>query len=222
MTTIVKFTITLIFSMLFVSCVFNTGVKGNGNVTTTERTVTEDFTKIEVARGLDVYITQTDDTSISVEADENLQDLITTEINNSILKITATENIGTSKSKKVLVDVENIELISSSSGSDVYTSNTIKAENLKLQTSSGADLVADVATQNLECDSSSGSDIKVSGKTSNISANASSGSDINARDLVAENGSANASSGSDISVNVTKRLDSKSSSGGDIRNVSKN
>ena len=74
MTTIVKFTITLIFSMLFVSCVFNTGVKGNGNVTTTERTVTEDFTKIEVARGLDVYITQTDDTSISVEADENLQE----------------------------------------------------------------------------------------------------------------------------------------------------
>jgi len=222
MTTIAKFTITVIISILFVSCTWDTGVRGNGKVTTTERTVTGDFSKIQVGRGLDVYITQTDNSSITVEADENLQDLITTDIDNGVLRISATENIGSSTSKKVLVNLENIELISSSSGSDVYTTNTIRVNNLILETSSGADLEVDVVTENLECSSSSGSDLKVTGKTINLMAKASSGSDIKAGNLIAQNGNAKASSGSDITLNVSNKLDSKSSSGGDIKNIGKN
>jgi len=225
MTTIAKFAITLTLSLLLVSCNFdmnwNTGVKGNGNVITTERNASEEFTKIEVGRGLDVYITQTDNSSISVEADENLQELITTNISNGMLTISATENIGASKSKKVHVTLNKIELISASSGSDVYCSNIIKSPNLILETSSGSDLEVNVETENLECNSSSGSDLKVSGITTNINAKASSGSDIKANNLTAENGNAKASSGSDIRLNVSNKLSSKSSSGGSIRNVRK-
>jgi len=221
MTTIAKIAISVIFSILLMSCGFTPGIQGNGNVTITKRDTSKQFEQIEVSRGLDVYLTQDDITKISVEADENLQDIITTEINNGVLKISTIENIGSSTSKKISVSFNNIESISSSSGSDIYTTNTIVVESLKLESSSGADLEAEVETKNLECTSSSGSDLKVSGTTKKLYVKASSGSDINASNLVAEYGNASASSGSDITLNTSGDLDSKSSSGGSIRNIGK-
>ena len=157
-----------------------------------------------------------------VEADDNLQNLITTTVNRGVLNISTSQNIGTSKSKKVLVDAKTVEFISSSSGSDIYTNNTIESKTLHLKTSSGANLELDIVTQNLKCSASSGSGIELSGKTTNLTANASSGSNIKAKHLIAQNGKVNASSGADVTVNVTEKLSSKSNSGGNVRNLGNN
>ena len=165
------------------------------------------------------HITQSETASISVEADDNLHDLITTKIENGILKISATENIGAASSKKIMVNAKNLDAISASSGSDVYSTNTIVAENLKLNTSSGSDIEVNVDVKNLDCNSASGSDLKVSGKTDYLSAKASSGSDIKAGDLLAMTCDANASSGADITVNSSRKINITASSGGDVSNL---
>ena len=102
MTTLIKVIVTALLSMLFVSCQFSFGARGNGNVTTTDRTVSESFDAIEVHQGLDVFITQNDTESISVQADENLQDIIMTEVKDGVLHIYSEDNIGYAESKKIM------------------------------------------------------------------------------------------------------------------------
>ena len=58
MTTLAKFIVGLIISLTLMSCQFNGefgfGVRGNGNVETIERSISDDFNEIRVSRGLDV------------------------------------------------------------------------------------------------------------------------------------------------------------------------
>ncbi|REG87811.1 head GIN domain-containing protein [Winogradskyella sediminis] len=221
MTTLSRIIIISIISFLLLSCNFSMnlgpGVDGNGNVVTEERTISPDFNEIKVSQGLDLYISQSDAVGLSVEADENLQDLIMTDVENSILRIYTTENIRRAQSKKIILSIETISAIKATSGSDVYSSNTISLSNLDLHATSGADITIDVITETLECKSTSGSDIKVTGTTTNFMAEATSGSDIDASNLKAEISNVKATSGADISVHTSKELTANATSGGDVK-----
>ena len=72
----------------------DSGVKGDGNVTTTMRFNGDLFSKIKVQEGLDLVLTQSESTSVRVQADENLQDLIITEIKDGLLHIHTEKQIG--------------------------------------------------------------------------------------------------------------------------------
>ncbi len=218
MTTLAKVIISTVLGLLMMSCNFdmNFGVNGNGNVTTTERSLDGSFSAIKVSRGLDVYITQTNTESVSVEADENLQDIIMVEIEGDVLNIYAEENIGTSKSKKIMVSLDDLTKISTTSGSDVFSTNTINTNTIEIKTTSGSDLELDINAENIDCSSTSGSHVKLSGKTNKLYASATSGSDISAQDLSAVSCQVKATSGANITVNTSEELIAKASSGGDI------
>ena len=221
MTTLTRIIVTSIISLLMLSCNFSMnlgdGIDGNGNVETAERSISNDFDEIKVSQGIDLYITQSNDVSLTVEADENLHDLIMTEVTDGVLKIYSTENIRRASSKKVMLTINSISSIKATSGSDVYSTNTIEVANLELKSTSGSDIKLDVKTKSLDCYSTSGSDMELSGSTNLFTASATSGSDINASDLLAEASNVKATSGADISVNTSKALTAKATSGGDIR-----
>ena len=221
MTTLTKFIVALILSLTLMSCHFDLGdsfgVRGNGDVETVERGISDNFTEIKISRGLDVYLTQSNEVSIEVQADSNLHDIIMTEVENNVLRIYADENISYASSRKVMVSFENIRKITATSGSDVYSTNTIKANNLELSTTSGSDMELDIDTDLVECSSTSGSDLRLSGKTNKLFARATSGSDIKAGNLKARTCEATATSGADIVVNTTLELYAKATSGADIK-----
>ena len=221
MTTLTKFIVGIILSLMLFSCQFDSnfgfGVRGNGDVETVERSISGDFDAIKVSRGLDVYLTQSNETSITVEADENLHDIIVTEIEGNTLHIYADENISHSSSKKVMVSFKDISRISSTSGSDVYSTNIITAQNLELSTTSGSDMELEIDANVVECSATSGSDLRLSGNTNKLYATATSGSDIKAGNLKAKICEAKATSGADITVNSSDELYAKASSGGDIK-----
>lgn len=204
----------LIFSLT--SCAVN-GIKGNGNVIAKSRVINSDFNAIEAGRGIDVYITTGEKISVDVEADQNLHDLITTEVENGTLYISAKENIFSAKARKVYVSLPEIIKIKATSGSDIYSENTISGSELKIKATSGADVKLRVNVRDLKAESASGSDIILTGKAENLVVSASSGSDIRAYDLTVKNCIANATSGSDIKVNVSQKIDAKASSGADIK-----
>ncbi|MFD2727244.1 head GIN domain-containing protein [Hyunsoonleella rubra] len=220
MTTLIKIIIASVLSLSLFSCNFdinlNPGVTGNGNVITETRNVTESFNSIKATEGLDVYITQGNSEKIIVEADENVMGLIETEIKNGVLKIHTSENIGRA-TKQVNVHFKDVTSLISTSGSDIYSTNTISAESLSLRSTSGSDMKVSVDTQTLNCESTSGSNQKISGKTVKLTATATSGSDIKAGDLIAESSNVKATSGAGITVNTSKELIANANSGGDIR-----
>lgn len=234
MNTLTKITlfITLIILTLLstTSCIVEgiTGVKGNRNVISEDRNISSDFDKIKVQQGISLYLTQGNTTEINVEADENIIDLLITEVKNNQLKIYFDKNVYKAKARKVYLTTKNIAEISTSSGASVKTENTIQSETLILDSSSGSSIKATVETIEIESSTSSGADIDIYGETDKLTAKASSGSSIDADELTAMDVSAKVSSGANIDVNVKENLTAKASSGGDIdykgspKNIDKN
>lgn len=220
MKALVKFTAVICFSLLFTSCAFDInfgeGKKGNGNVISQTRNVSNYFTGVEASEGLNVYVTQDNATNIRIEADENVIDLIRTDVRNGVLVVHTEQSIGRA-TKNIYVSMPTIERLKSNSGADLYSQGIITAERIALNVSSGADLEVEVKATHVEADASSGADIKVSGTATSLTADASSGSDIKASNLEVKRCTADASSGADIRVNVTETLTAEASSGGDVR-----
>jgi len=225
---ITKSIIALLAVLLFNSCQFavdlGDSVKGSGNVITEKRSVTEDFTNIEVSQGIDLVITQSDTKSIEVEADDNIIEHIETSISSGVLTIKMDKNVRTKSSRKVKVSLPIIEALSSSSGASIINNGILKSVSLDLDASSGSEIDLSVEAENLISESSSGSEINLKGKALNLEVNSSSGSEINASELLANEVKAGSSSGSSIEVHPIVSLDAKASSGSDIKyfNLPKN
>ena len=216
MKTLLKLSAVLLLLVGTTSC-FMDGVKGDGNVISKKRKISDDFSKVEVSRGLDLYLTKSRDVSLEVEADENLHDLIETEVSNGVLRITSSKNIWSASSKKVHLHVDHLNAISINSGAEVKTRNTFESEELRVSISSGASAEMELKVEDLSCDISSGADIKFSGTAENFTVSSSSGSDVKAYELDARNCKADASSGSDIKRKATETLEASATSGADIR-----
>jgi hypothetical protein len=198
------------------SCMYN-GVKGDGNVVSNNRKISDDFVRIEASRGLDVYITKSKKMKLVVEADENLHELIETDVREGTLYITASKNIYAASAKKIHLSVDFINEIKVSSGAEVFSENTFTSEKLAVNASSGAQAKLDLQVDELHCESSSGAEIKLIGEANNFDASSSSGSEIEAYGLTARNCNAQASSGSDMELMVTEVFVGKATSGGDIK-----
>ena len=211
--------ISLIALVPLTSCNFDLNlnrINGNGTVVTEQRTIGEDFNAVRGSSGLDVVITKGDENKILVEADENLHEVIETEVVNGTLKIGVKGNIGNSEKKTVYVTYVSINTVEASSGADVVVNSLMEVENLTLDSSSGASITAEVFSKSLYAEASSGADLKITGRSASLKAKASSGADIDARELLALNCNADVSSGADIKVNVKNTLEVEATSGGDI------
>ena len=213
-----KLAFVFLMTVVCTSCVieaFN-GIKGDRNVVTENRKITEDFTAIRTSTGLDVNITQENQNAVIVEADENLQNLIVTEVENGVLKIYSEKNIWSAKSKKVHVSIKTLNSLKASSGSDVRTVKKIQSEEISIGASSGASVRMNVVANSIATNTSSGATIRVSGSADNHAAKASSGSSIKAYDLISKNVIVNVSSGANIDIHASKYIEARASSGGAI------
>lgn len=97
-------------------------VEGNGNITKQSRTA-ESFTGVTVAGSMVVKV-KSGAQSVQVEADDNLQEYITTEVKNGNLRI-GTKNGYNIKTKQTITVYVSLETISSAT---VAGSGTIKGE----------------------------------------------------------------------------------------------
>jgi len=219
MTTLARITIAALMALFLSSCVFDMnfgqGKIGNVVVAIESRDVYEEFTEVSASEGIDVYVTQGEAFSIEVEGEENIIELIGTDIKNGKLKVHAIENIGRA-TKRVNVSLPEITALYASSGADLVSKNTIRANKVSLDASSGGGIKVAVAAEEVQADASSGADIRLEGEATMLYADASSGADIKARDLEVRTCHADASSGADISVNVSGSLIADASSGADI------
>lgn len=228
----------LVFLIAFATNVqaqFWKGIKGNGNVTTEMRSLSF-FDELSASSGIDVIYNKGEQ-SVKVIADENLIDLIITEVKGGklIIKRKNNTNIKWSKKMEVHVTAQNLHDISISSGADFVAKDELNSKNFTLTTSSGADAKltvdadvvsittssggdADVVVTANEANitASSGADISVKGSANEATLNTSSGADIDGFSFVVKNCKASASSAGDISVTVSNSLVASASSGGDV------
>ncbi len=179
---------------------------------------TKPFTSISASSGIDVYLSQSDEIKVEVEASKNSMHRIITEVKDGTLHIYVEGKFKWSSkdTKKVYVSAPVYKKISASGGSDIRSTGNIHADNLFVNSSGGADIYLTSETQSIKLTCSGGADISIIGSTDTLNANSSGGSDIDAKKLKAKYANVNASGGSDVYVNVSEELKANASGAGDI------
>ena len=218
---ITKFIVATLIALLFSSCIrssinLGNGIKGSGNITTDSRAANHDFKSIEVSRGIKVIVTQSDNKSISVEADDNLQQYISTKIENGVLIIESDTGYNSTETPVVNVKMPIIIGLSTTSGSEISSVGVLKTENINVKSDSGSEINIEVEADAIKIESESGSSIEASGKALKLETSSSSGSQIDAKNLMTNEVIAQSASGSSTSVYPIVRLDAKASSGSSI------
>jgi len=205
----------LIIIVSLLSCNFS-GVVGSKNVIKQNREITDNFEAVKVSTGIDLVITQGSDKKLIVEADDNIIDLLITEVKDGVLKIYFNKNVSRVKSKKVYLTMSKINSITATSGASAENKEELKGGKINLSASSGAEIDLILNYDKIECSASSGSDVDIKGQCPIVSLDASSGSGINTKELKSEVANANTSSGADINLLVSEKITANASSGGSI------
>lgn len=216
--TIKKMLFLVLITTLLSSCsvdMFN-GINDDRNVVTKNRTTNADFSKIKVNTGLELEISQGNENKIVLEADENLHDIIFTEVENGVLKIYSEKSIWKAKSKKVFVTVKNLHELSATSGVFVNNETIFKADTLTVIATSGAEINFSVEANSIITVATSGADLKIAGKANYHNSNATSGASIRAKSLESATVFANVTSGADIDIFASETFNANATSGGDI------
>ena len=214
MKTLLKISAVLLL-FLTTSC-FLDGVRGDRNVITQDRNISSDFDALHVSHGINVKLTMGSSTSLKLEADENLHEIIRTEVEDGVLRIYSERNIYSAKKRTVYLTATDLNEIKITSGAQVTSENTIKTEELKVSTTSGANAKLKLEVANVSCSSTSGSIARLSGRAERLTVSATSGANIKAKNLEALICKAKATSGSVVSVHASQELDAKATSGGNI------
>jgi len=190
-------------------------VYGNNHVVKKERDA-GNFSGLRVSSGIDVYLKQTDDESIVVEADENLHEYIQTEIRDGILNVYTEANIREAEMKRVYVTMRDINSLKTTSAGDIIGETPVKTEKLELSASSAGDIKLEVYAKEIEANISSSGDVTLTGEVDILDATLSSAGDLNAFGLEVREAEVSASSAGDADISVSERLRARASSAGDI------
>ncbi|MCY1514576.1 putative auto-transporter adhesin, head GIN domain [compost metagenome] len=180
----------------------------------------KNFDGISVGSGIDLYLTQGAEESLTIKAGKNVIDNVVVEQKGGDINIRYKTKINWSilmdEQIKVYVSYKNLERLAASGGSDVYTQNPMKVNVLDLSASGGADVKLTLNCKNLSLSASGGADIYLKGNGENLSLSASGGADINAFGYVVNYAKVAVSGGADADIYVNKGLDAAASGGGDV------
>ena len=126
--------LTLVFAACLTTVSCAQKISGNGNVVKQDRPV-EPFSAIEVGGVLSVHLEQGDTEALSVEADENLLDLIETEVRGNTLVVGLKKGIELKKAeqKDVYITLRQISQLEIGGVVHVESTTPITAEDFDLE-----------------------------------------------------------------------------------------
>ncbi|MGS0748195.1 DUF4252 domain-containing protein [Halpernia sp. GG3] len=227
---------------------FTTNTKTNSNSSSSSTVINRNseernvgkFTGIKVSSGIKVNLTQGDKQEVRVETDQDKLQYIATEVQGGILNIyvknPSNKNLNFNK---IFVNVVAPEIneISTVAGSNLTVLNTLNADKINLESTSGsllngdfnitntanllvtsgANLNANVKSNQLNFQGTSGSNAVINGNVAEVNFELTSAANCNAQNLVVQNATAQVTSAGNLSLNVTDNLKANASSGGKIR-----
>lgn len=167
-----KFKLLLGLSFLLLSSTIfsQSRLKGNKIVTSQNREVSN-FDNIEVSADVDVYLTQGNYNTVSVETDENLQNSIRVQSDNNTLRINFSDKISKSKKKNVYVTVtEDLQSISAYNNANIYADTRLILRKLTINAFENADFKVKIDADDLKINGFKNTDLNINVFSKNIEA----------------------------------------------------
>lgn len=179
----------------FFSRMFGHRIKGSGDIQTETRDVSS-FERIKLSGAFDLYVTAGKPQSVTVTFDDNLLDIIQTEVRGRTLRVYSDESYSSRYDCKVEITVEHLEDISLSGSG-----------NIEVTDLDGGDFSVSI---------SGSGDVRASGKVDEVDISVSGSGDIDARDLEAVDAYVRVSGSGDVDVFASGELTARVSGSGDI------
>ena len=206
----IVFILTLIsmLAIFTVSCKWTVGfVRGSGNIATEERDVS-DFHKIHLSGIGNLIITQGEEESLTIEADDNIIPIIETDVSGERLDISFKKGYtftpsATVKFYLIVVDLDEISL----SGAGNIDCEGFETEVLQFDVSGAGDFDFDLDAERVEVVVSGAGNIVLSGKVDSQEIEINGAGKYNGEDLESRECTITVSGAGSATVNVSELLD---------------
>lgn len=197
------------------SLVYASITAGDGNIQETTRDI-PDFDKISVVGKYNVYYTQGEPASLSLSADANLHELITTEVRNNELIIKSKEPIRTSSEIRIELRSQNITRVEASASAGFFTNSPLNVTVLELNANAGAKMKVEGTFEQLNVFQNAGANVTLTGETDQLDITSNAGGDVDALNLRANTARVDSNAGASAKVNANE-IDASANAGGSVR-----
>lgn len=194
------------------------GIKGNGNVTTVNRS-TQNYSGVNCAGFMDFKLVKGTEGALTIKGESNLIEYIITEVKNGTLnvKVKNGTNLKPSKNNPIIITIpyESIDKVSLSGSGDVWNEGTID-NDVDVSLSGSGDIVLDVAASKVKASVSGSGDVTIKGRTTNLIASVTGSGDFHGFDLDSVNTEVSVTGSGDAAVNCSGEFKARVTGSGDI------
>ncbi len=168
------------------------------------------FTGIKVSGGITLYLSQGDDYSLAVSADDaDSRNDIKTEVKDNVLYISASGKPWKhwrGREMRVYVSFKNLDNIEATGACSVFINGTLNVNSLRARLAGASTMEGNIKAGTISFELSGASVAKVTGDAENIKIAASGASDVKSYDLKAQNCVASLSGASDVRLSISNSV----------------
>lgn len=194
-------------------------VRGNGKMEKEQRS-TADFRSVEVRGAISLFVRMDSSNSVSIEAEDNLQEYIETRVDGGKLIIGTRNgfNLNPTRTIKAYVTAPYFEELEASGACSITSESLLTSDkHMEIDISGASKGRVELRCPSVSADLSGASNIRLSGETRDLSLGASGSSRIDAIDLLAENVEVDLSGASHATVFSSVSLDVDASGASDVK-----
>lgn len=208
--------LTIIIGMFFLKAnLFAAVVHGDGNIVESTRDISS-FEKIKIRGKYNVYYTQQSASHLIVLADENLQELIRTEVKNNELHIESIEPLRSGSEMRIELSNDFITHVETSASAGFFTTQPLTLPLLHLTANAGSTIDIEGVFESLFAYQNAGSRLKLEGETQELEIESNAGGTVDASGMQAATARVDANAGAAIIVNASE-LEAGANAGGSVK-----
>jgi hypothetical protein len=190
-------------------------IDGSGEVVSEKREL-DAFDRIESRGPFDLIVQVGPEQSVEVFIDDNLMEVVFTEVHRGTLEIFSDDNVRSHRRSRIEVTVPKLEEVEVSGSGDIDIAG-LNSEMFDLRISGSGDIdFQDVQAGEMLIRVSGSGDIRADGTVELLDISINGSGDIDARDLEAKEVEAHISGSGDVRVFASERFDGSTSGSGDI------
>lgn len=194
-------------------------VNGNGNMVTQSRTVSN-YDAVSLTGSMDVILVKGREGNLKIEAEENLQQHIETEVSGGRLKISVEKGYSLNPSRNnditITVPFTDIENVSLTGSGDIRSKDMVTSEKFSINITGSGNVSLPLKAKNAKANITGSGDIDLSGSSEDFDCKVTGSGDISAFDFKCQNVSAMVTGSGDIQVYASESLKASTPGSGDI------
>ena len=188
----------------------NKKVRGNGNVVTKTRTIS-DFKGVDVGGSFDVVLVKGKERKVIIKGEENIIKYIETKVRNNTLQVKYQNNINISTTKKLTVTISyrDIEKISLSGSGNIINKGVLNNSNLKVNLGGSGNITLHVDSVEVQSSIGGSGNIKLQGESNELECSIAGSGSIKAYELNTNILLASVTGSGSIRSTVNKKIKAK-------------